>query len=63
MVITKTVIIFTYLVKNSDNKIPITQGFVGPYQVTARRHTGCSSVVVKKQFVKENQYTGTVDIC
>ena len=35
------------------NKMPIIQEFVGPYQVTAIRDTGCSSVVHGKETVCE----------
>ena len=38
--------------------MPIIQGFIDPYHVTALRDTGWNSVVVKKQFVKEHQYIG-----
>ena len=53
------------LVLNADqknitmNEMPITKRFVGPHQITVLRDTGCSSVVIKKQFVEPNQYTGT----
>ena len=45
-----------------DN-MPIKQGFVGSYRVIALRDTGCSSAIVKKQFVTEDQYTGMHSIC
>ena len=37
--------------KFSDDQMPIVKGFVGPHLVAALRDTGCSSVVVKRQFV------------
>ena len=41
-----------------DDKMPIVKGFGGPHLLTALRDTGCSSVVVKRQFVEDNQLTG-----
>ena len=39
-------------------KMPILQGKIGDKTVITLRDTGCSGAVVKKEFVKENQYTG-----
>ena len=44
--------------KFSDDKMPVVKGFVGPHLVTALQDTGCSSVVVKRQFAEDNQLTG-----
>ena len=41
-----------------DKKMPILQGNIGDKTVITLRDTGCSGAVVKKEFVKENQYTG-----
>ena len=41
-----------------DKKMPILQGKIGDKTVITLRDTGCSGAVVKKEFVKENQYTG-----
>ena len=38
----------------TENQMPVTQGYVGEHKVTALRDTGCSSVVVKEKFVKNN---------
>ena len=40
------------------NKMPVVKGLVGNTAVDTLRDTGCSGVVVRKQFVKEDQYTG-----
>jgi hypothetical protein len=40
------------------NKMPVGKGLVGNTAVDTLRDTGCSGVVVRKQFVKEDQYTG-----
>ena len=48
-----------YQKNTTMNKMPITKRFVGPHQITVLRDTGCSSVVIKKQFMEPNQYTGT----
>ena len=41
-----------------DKKMPILLGKIGDKTVITLRDTGCSGAVVKKKFVKENQYTG-----
>ena len=38
--------------------MPVTQGYVGEHKVTALRDTGYSSVVVKENFVRKEQYIG-----
>ena len=40
------------------NKMPVVKGLVGNTAVETLRDTGCSGVVIRKQFVKEDQYTG-----
>ena len=41
-----------------ENQMPVTQGYVGEHKVTALRDKGCSSVIVKEKFVKQEQYIG-----
>lgn len=48
-----------YQRKPTSKIMPITQGIVGSCQATGQWDTGCSSVVEKKPFMKENKYTGT----
>ena len=40
------------------SKMPVVKGKVGDKTVDVLRDTGCSSVVVKKELVSEEQYTG-----
>ena len=55
---TLSLVLNAYQNNTTMNRMPITKGFVGPHQITVLRDTGCSSVVIKKQFVEPNQYTG-----
>ena len=57
-----SLVITAYKKNTTLNKMPITKGFVDPHQITVW-DTGCSSVVIKKQFVEPNQYTGPMDLC
>ena len=45
------------LKKSSDNKMSAVTGFVRQHKVTALIDTGCSSGVVKRQFIEKNQLT------
>ncbi|KAJ8032705.1 hypothetical protein HOLleu_26306 [Holothuria leucospilota] len=49
-------------VSTNDN-MPVTPGFVGGQKVTVLRDSGCSTVVVRKTFVKSDEYTGTTKRC
>lgn len=40
------------------SNMPVSTGKVGDMKVSVLRDTGCSSVVVKSEFVKQNDYTG-----
>ena len=40
----------------TENRMPVTQGYVGEHKVAALRDRGCSSVVAKEKFVKKEQY-------
>ena len=42
--------------QDTENQMPVTQGYVVEHKVTALRDTGCSSVVVKEKFVKKEEY-------
>nr|XP_006823664.1 PREDICTED: uncharacterized protein LOC100372741 [Saccoglossus kowalevskii] len=42
----------------SKTKMPVVKGRIGEKVVTTLRDTGCSGVVVKRDFVSDNQYTG-----
>ena len=45
--------------KNNENEnMPVSVGHVNGHQVNVLRDTGCNSVVVKEQFVSEEQFTG-----
>ena len=44
--------------KAKNKKMPVLKGKIGDKTVITLRDTGCSGGVVKKEFVKENQYTG-----
>ena len=44
---------------NTEKNMPVCNGKVDRHVVTVLRDTGCSGVVIKKEFVKENQYTGS----
>ena len=37
--------------------MPIVEGRVGNTKVQTLRDTGCSGVIIKQQFVREDQYT------
>ena len=39
-------------------EMPIVEGRVGNNKVETLRDTGCSGVIIKQQFVREDQYTG-----
>ena len=39
-------------------EMPIVEGRVGNTKVETLRDTGCSGVIIKQQFVREDQYTG-----
>ena len=43
---------------HNESKIPVRIGKVGQHLVETLRDTGCSSVLVRKDFVTEDQYTG-----
>ena len=40
------------------SKMPVVKGRVGENSVEVLRDTGCSGIVVKKDFVSEDQFTG-----
>ena len=40
------------------NKMPLRKGRIGGEVVETLRDTGCSGVIVKKKFVRDDQYTG-----
>jgi len=42
----------------AENRMPVVKGKVGNRSVNVLRDTGCSGVVVKKELVAEDQYTG-----
>ena len=42
----------------AENRMPVVKGKVGNTSVNVLRDTGCSGVVVKKELVAEDQYTG-----
>ena len=46
------------LMGTKDNKMPVVKGWIGDTAVETLRHTGCSGIVVKKNFVRHDQYTG-----
>ena len=40
------------------NNMPVAKAMIGTNVVNTLRDNGCSGVVVRKKFVKDNQYTG-----
>ncbi|XP_038057353.1 uncharacterized protein LOC119728962 [Patiria miniata] len=46
-----------------DENMPVKQGRIGNRIVTVLRDSGCSTVVVKRTLVNEEQYTGRVQRC
>ncbi len=44
--------------KNEGEKMPVVKGKIGQDVVDTLRDTGCSGVVVRKKFVRGDQYTG-----
>ena len=44
-------------------KMPIVKGRVARKTVNVLRDTGCSGIVVKKNLVTKEQYTGTTALC
>ncbi|KAJ8038245.1 hypothetical protein HOLleu_15611 [Holothuria leucospilota] len=43
--------------------LPVTEGLVGDKKVSVLRDTGCTGVVVRKDLVKSNQFTGETVCC
>ena len=43
-------------------KIPVVRGKIGTKSVDLLRDTGCSGVIVKQQYVTDDQYTGRVGL-
>lgn len=44
--------------KNKGEKMPVIKGRIVTDVVVTLKDTGCSGVVVRKKFVREDQYTG-----
>ena len=44
-------------IDEQHENMPVVKGMIGDTEVEVLRDTGCSGVVVKKDFVKEDQYT------
>ena len=44
------------------NKMPVVKGRVGKKPVDVLRDTGCSGIVVKKDLVSEDQFTGDFNV-
>ena len=44
--------------RTNREEMPIVEGRVGNTKVETLRDTGCSGVIIKQQFVREDQYTG-----
>ena len=42
--------------------MPVVKGRVGENSVDVLRDTGCSGIVVKKDLVSENQFTGNLNV-
>ena len=40
------------------NGLPVTKGFVGDTSVSVLRDTGCNGVIVKKDLISDEQFTG-----
>ena len=40
------------------NGLPVTRGFVGDSSVSVLRDTGCNGVIVKKDLISDEQFTG-----
>ena len=52
------------LCKNGMGKsMPVLQGVLNENLVTVLRDTGCSSAVVRKELVKDEQLTGKIQRC
>ena len=54
----KIPLVHTACFQPSGSNMPTVKGKVGNTIVTTLRDTGCSGVVVKKEFVRDDQYTG-----
>ena len=54
----ETINIIANACQDTDKKMPVITGKIGMNRVTVLRDSGCSGVIVKKQFVKKEQYTG-----
>ena len=66
----KTLPLVTGLCKSSDvdlkfrgKTLPVLEGYIGNILVKTLRDTGCTGVVVKKQYVKPEEYTGKNQTC
>ena len=46
-----------------ENKLRVTQGYLGTVKVNVLRDSGCSSAAVRGDLVKPEQMTGKVCIC
>ena len=49
---------FLHVSSGMKNKMPVCKGRIGEEVVETLRYTGCSGVIVKKKFVRDDQYTG-----
>ena len=51
------------LVSRSHETMPVTQGMIGGRLVETLRDTGCSGIVVRKDLVRPDQFTGESMLC
>ncbi|XP_033101459.1 uncharacterized protein LOC117104684 [Anneissia japonica] len=44
-------------------KMPVSTGMVGPHRISVLRDSGCSGVVIKREYVSPDQLTGNMKTC
>jgi len=49
--------------RSGTERMPVCEGFVGEQKVSLLRDTGCSTVVIKRCLVNDEQLTGAEEIC
>ncbi|KAJ8041495.1 hypothetical protein HOLleu_12325 [Holothuria leucospilota] len=60
---TKVPVLSAACSSKGTRRLPVTEGLVGDKKVSVLRDTGCTGVVVRKDFVKSHQFTGETVCC
>jgi len=49
--------------QSRNERMPIREGTMGDHNISVFRDTGCSTVVVRRSLVSDDQLTGTQETC